>query len=124
MGFFKRFFSKRKSELDSTKEKEEDPMFSVLQEQYERDIDKDVLSIESILADDDDHLEPAPIQPAPDYDRHDASVDDVLDDDEMEDFSERNVIEHTSIEELGNHLENAGIMGDVSTEVSFDSDEE
>ena len=36
----------------------------------------------------------------------------------------RNVIEHTSIEELGNHLENAGIMGDVSTEVSFDSDEE
>ena len=50
--------------------------------------------------------------------------DDVLDDDEMEDFSERNVIEHTSIEELGNHLENAGIMGDVSTEVSFDSDEE
>ena len=123
MGFFKRLFSKRKSERESAEEKEEDPMFSVLQEQYERDIDEDVSSIESILADDDEELEPAPIQPAPDYDRHDASVDDVLDDDEMEDFSERNVIEHTSIEELGNHLENAGIMGDVSTEVSFDSDE-
>lgn len=122
MGFFKRLFSKRKSERESAEEKEEDPMFSVLQEQYERDIDEDVSSIESILADDDEELEPAPIQPAPDYDRHDASVDDVLDDDEMEDFSERNVIEHTSIEELGNHLENAGIMGDVSTEVSFDSD--
>ena len=122
MGFFKRLFSKRKSERESTEEKQEDPMFSVLQEQYERDIDEDVSSIESILADDDEELEPAPIQPAPDYDRHDASVDDVLDDDEMEDFSERNVIEHTSIEELGNHLENAGIMGDVSTEVSFDSD--
>jgi len=99
-------------------------MFSILQEQYERDIDEDVSSIESILADDDEELEPARIQPAPDYDRHDASVDDVLDDDEMEDFSDKNVIEHTSIEELGNHLENAGIMGDVSTEVSFDSDEE
>ena len=122
MGFFKRLFSKRKSERESAEEKEEDPMFSVLQEQYERDIDEDVSSIESILADDDEELEPAPIQPAPDYDRHDASVDDVLDDDEMEDFSERNVIEHASIEELGNHLENAGIMGDVSTEVSFDSD--
>ena len=124
MGFFKRLFSKRKSELESVEEKEEDPMFSVLQEQYERDIDEDVSSIESILADDDDQLEPVSIQPAPDYDRHDASVDDVLGDDEMEDFSDKNVIEHTSIEELGNHLENAGIMGDVSAEVSFDSDEE
>ena len=89
MGFFKRFFSKRKSELESVEEKEEDPMFSVLQEQYERDIDEDVSSIESILADDDEELEPATIQPAPDYDRHDASVDDVLDDDEMEDFSDK-----------------------------------
>ena len=124
MGFFKRFFSKRKSELESAEEKEEDPMFSVLQEQYERDIDEDVSSIESILADDDDQLQPAPVKPAPDYDRHDASGDDVLDDDEMEDFSDKNVIEHTSIEELGNHLQNAGIIGDVSTEVSFDSDEE
>ena len=124
MGFFKRFFSKRKSELESAEEKEEDSMFSVLQEQYERDIDEDVSSIESILADDDEEPEPATIQPAPDYDRHDASVDDVLDDDEMEDFSDKNVIEHTSIEELGNHLDNAGIMGDVSIEVSFDSDEE
>ena len=123
MGFFKRLFSKRKSERESAKEKEEDPMFSVLQEQYERDIDEDVSSIESILAEDDEELEPATIQPAPDYDRHEASVDDVLDDEEMEDFSERNVIEHTSIEELGDHLENVGIMGDVSTEVSFDSDE-
>ena len=58
MGFFKRLFSKRKSELESAEEKEEDPMFSVLQEQYERDIDEDVLSIESILADDDDQLGP------------------------------------------------------------------
>ena len=124
MGFFKRFFSIRKSELESVEEKEEDPMFSVLQEQYERAIDEDVSSIESILADDDDQLQPAPVKPAPDYDRHDASVDDVLDDDEMEDFSDKNVIEHTSIEELGNHLQNAGIIGDVSTEVSFDSDEE
>ena len=125
MGFFKRFFSKRKSGNESVEENEgDDPMLSVLQDQYQRDIDENVSSIESILADADDQLEPATIQPAPDYDRHDASVDDVLDDDEMEDFSERNVIEHTSIEELGNHLENAGIMGDVSTEVSFDSDEE
>jgi hypothetical protein len=42
----------------------------------------------------------------------------------MENFSDKNVIEHTSIEELGNHLEAAGIIGDVSTAVSFDSGEE
>tara|TARA_B100000925_G_scaffold138307_1_gene103597 strand:- start:62 stop:517 length:456 start_codon:yes stop_codon:yes gene_type:complete len=124
MGFFKRLFQRRKSGTESAEEKEEDPMFSALQEQYVRDIEEDVSSIESILADDDDQLEPAPIQPAPDYDRHDASADDVLEDEEMEDFWDKNVIEHTSIEELGNHLENAGIMGDVSTEVSFDSDKE
>ena len=99
-------------------------MIPVLEDQYQRDIDEEVSSIESILADDDDQLEPATIQPAPDYDRHDASVDDVLDDDEMENFSDKNVIEHTSIEELGNHLEAAGIIGDVSTAVSFDSGEE
>ena len=124
MGFFKRFFSKRKPGIESAEEKEEDPMLSVLQEQYERDIDENVSSIESILADADDQLEPATIQPAPDYDGHDASVDDVLDDDEMENFSDKNVIEHTSIEGLGNHLEDAGIIGDVSTAVTFDSGEE
>lgn len=99
-------------------------MLSVLQEQYQRDIGEDVSSIESILADEDDQFEPTTVQPAPDYDRYDASVDDVLEDEEMENFSDKNVIEHTSIEELGNHLEDAGIIGDVSTAVSFDSDEE
>ena len=125
MGFFKRLFSKRKSGNETVEEnKEDDPMIPVLEDQYQRDIDEDVSSIESILADDDDQLEPATIQPAPDYDRHDASVDDVLDDDEMENFSDKNVMEHTSIEELGNHLEAAEIIGDVSTAVSFDSGEE
>ncbi|MDP6223753.1 MAG: hypothetical protein QGF34_01670 [Candidatus Poseidoniaceae archaeon] len=122
MGFFKRFFSKIKSGNESVEENEgDDPMLSVLQDQYRRDIDEDVSSIESILADADDQLEPATIQPAPDYD---ASVDDILDDDEMENFSDKNVIEHTSIEGLGNHLEDAGIIGDVSTAVTFDSGEE
>lgn len=125
MGFFKRFFSKGKSGNETAEgNKEDDPMLPVLQEQYQRDIGEDVSSIESILADEDDQLEPTTVQPAPDYDRHDASVDDVLEDDEMENFSDKNVIEHTSIEELGNHLEHAGIIGDVSTAVSFDSDEE
>ena len=125
MGFFKRFFSKRKSGNEIAEEnKGDDPMLSVLEEQYQRDIGEDVSSIESILADEDDQFEPTTVQPAPDYDRHDASVDDVLEDEEMENFSDKNVIEHTSIEELGNHLEDAGIIGDVSTAVSFDSDEE
>jgi hypothetical protein len=41
----------------------------------------------------------------------------------MENYSEKNVVEHSSIEELGNHLDSAAIIGDVSTEVSFDSPE-
>jgi hypothetical protein len=38
-------------------------------------------------------------------------------------FSENNVVEHDSIEEIGNHLESATIEGDVSKEVTFHWDE-
>ena len=69
----------------------------------------------------DDRPEPLDVEPAPDYDDHDALPDDVLLEEEMKNYSDKNVVEHISIEELGNHLESAGIIGDISTEVSFES---
>ena len=98
-------------------------MLSTLQDQYQRDIEEDVSSIQSILGDEEDQPEPLVALPAPDYDEHDASVDDVLKDSEMGNFSEKNVVEHSSVKELGNHLESAPVMGDLPSEVSFDSKE-
>ncbi|MGB1365448.1 MAG: hypothetical protein ACPH9F_03855 [Candidatus Poseidoniaceae archaeon] len=124
MGFLRRFFSKQKesTEVDANKVTEE-KIQSKLKEQYRRDIVEDVSSIESILDDDEDKPEELNVLPAPDYDEHDAIADDVLLDSDMESFTEKNIVEHTSIEELGNHLESATVLGDVSTEVSFDSPE-
>ena len=124
MGFLRRFFSKQKesTEVDANKVTEE-KIQSKLKEQYRRDIVEDVSSIESILDDDEDKPEELNVLPAPDYDEHDAIADDVLLDSDMESFTEKNIVEHTSIEELGNHLKSATVLGDVSTEVSFDSPE-
>ncbi len=123
MGFIRRFFTKRNSSAEPEEDSTEDNMLSKLKEQYQRDIEEDVSTIESILEDDEEELEDLEILPAPDYDEHDATVDDVLIDSEMGNYSEKNVVEHSSIEELGNHLDSATIIGDVSTEVSFDPPE-
>jgi len=124
MGFLRRFFSKRKESTEvDVSEVTEEKIQSKLKEQYRRDIGEDVLSIESILDDEEDKPEEVNVLPAPDYDEHDAIADDVLLDSDMGSYSEKNIVEHASIEELGNHLESATILGDVSTEVSFDSSE-
>lgn len=124
MGFLRRFFSKQKESTEvNESEVTEEKIQSKLKEQYRRDIVEDVSSIESILGDEEDKPEEVNVLPAPDYDEHDAIADDVLLDSDMESYTEKNTVEHTSIEELGNHLESATVLGDVSTEVSFDSPE-
>ena len=124
MGFFKRLFQKRSNDTQANQGEDEiDPMLATLKDQYDRDIEKDVTSIESILDADEEQPEEMAILPAPDYDENDATSDDVLSDDEMVSFSDKNVVEHDSIEEIGNHLESATIEGDVSKEVTFHGDE-
>jgi hypothetical protein len=123
MGFFRRFFSKGGQNVDSKEDSEkEDNMLPVLEKQYKRDIEEDVSTIESVLEDEEETLVTQIPIPAPDYDEHDASVDDILSDSEMESYTEKNVIEHNSVVELGNHLESASIIGDLPSEVSFDSE--
>ena len=123
MGFFRRFFSKGGQNVDSKEDSEkEDNMLPVLEKQYKRDIEEDVSTIESILEDEEETVVTQIPIPAPDYDEHDASVDDILSDSEMESYTEKNVIEHNSVDGLGNHLESASIIGDLPTEVSFDSE--
>lgn len=124
MGFLRRFFSKQKESTEVNESQvTEEKIQSKLKEHYRRDIVEDVSSIESILGDEEDKPDEVNVLPAPDYDEHDAIADDVLLDSDMESYTEKNTVEHTSIEELGNHLESATVLGDVSTEVSFDSPE-
>ena len=124
MGFFRRFFSQqdKRPEVEQ-KERVEERIQSALKEQYRHDVVENVSAIESILEDKEDEPAESIALPAPDYDEHDATVDDVLADLEMESFSEKNTVEHTSVEDIGNHLESAIVVGDVPDEVSFEVDE-
>lgn len=119
MGFFRRLFSNRKSTTEM-EENSEDDMLSTLKEQYQRDIEQDVSAIESVLDSDEEQPEIVEALPAPDYDSERTTVEEALLDTEMENFSEKNVIEHNSIEDIGNHLKSASIVGDIPSEVSFD----
>lgn len=123
MGFFRRLFSNRKSTTEM-EENSEDDMLSTLKEQYQRDIEQDVSAIESVLDSDEEQPEIVEALPAPDYDSERATVEEALLDTEMENFSEKNVVEHNSIEDIGNHLKSASIVGDIPSEVSFDSPSE
>jgi len=124
MGFFRRFFSQqdKRPEVEQ-KERVEERIQSALKEQYRHDVVENVSAIESILEDKEDEPAESIALPAPDYDEHDATVDDVLAELEMESFSEKNTVEHTSVEDIGNHLESAIVVGDVPDEVSFEADE-
>ena len=121
MGFFKRFFAKKRDESsDEANNAAEQNIQLQLKAQYHRDIDEDVSSLESILDDSEDQPEESVVLPAPDYDEPNVTVDDVLVESEMENFSEKNTVEHASVEDIGNHLESATVVGDVSSEVSFE----
>jgi len=121
MGFFKRFFGKKRDESsDEPNNAVEQNIQSQLKAQYHRDIDEDVSTLESILEDREDQPEESVVLPAPDYDEPNVTVDDVLVESEMESFSEKNTVEHASVDNIGNHLESATVVGDVSSEVSFE----
>ena len=122
MGFFRRFFTKKNQdvETEASFEESEEEILEVLKKQYVVDVEENVESIESILDEDEKEILPGNVQPAPDYDQSNAALEDVLVDEEMESFSEKNVVTHDSIEQIGDHLNTAKIIGDLPEEVSFD----
>lgn len=122
MGFFRRLFTKKSQEAETevSFEESEEEILEVLKKQYVVDVGENVESIESILDEDEEEIIPSHVQPAPDYDQSNAAVEDVLVEDEMENYSEKNVVTHDSIEEIGDHLNSAKIIGDLPEEVSFD----
>ena len=122
MGFFRRFFTKKNQDVETEPsfEESEEEILEALKKQYVVDVEENVESIESILDEDEEEILPGNVQPAPDYDQSNAALEDVLVDEEMESFSEKNVVTHDSIEQIGDHLNTAKIIGDLPEEVSFD----
>ena len=122
MGFFRRFFSKKSQDIETEAsfEESEEEILEVLKKQYVVDVGENVESIESILDEEEEEVHQTLAKPAPDYDQSNAALEDVLEAEEMENFSEKNVIIHDSIEEMGDHLNTAKIIGDLPEEVSFD----
>ena len=122
MRFFRRLFSKKNqsNEAEATFEESEEAILEVLKKQYVVDLEENVESIGTILEDKNEDQPRGDIQPAPDYDESTAEPEDILKEDEMENFSEKNVVTHDSIEEMGNHLTTARIIGDLPEEVTFD----
>ena len=122
MGFFRRFFKKesQNAKTEPSFEESEEEILEVLKKQYDVDVEENVESIESILEGEEDIIVPGDVQPAPDYDESNAALEDVLEDEEMENFSDKNVVTHETIDEMGDHLNSARIIGDLPEEVSFD----
>ena len=122
MGFFRRLFTRKNQDIqtETTFEESEEEILETLKKQYAVDVEENVESIEFILGEDEEEIPPGHVQPAPDYDQSNAALEDVLVDEAMENFSEKNVIIHDSIEEMGDHLNTARIIGDLPEEVSFD----
>jgi hypothetical protein len=124
MGFVHRLkkILSSKIEEDETKQEEfHDPHHEKMTEEFvqrQQGVIDDAMSeleskVENVKA------EPSPTT-APDYDAGEVEVADLLSTDEhIQDHSEMNVIEHQSVEEIGDHLESATIVGDLPEEVKF-----
>ncbi|MBP03377.1 MAG: hypothetical protein CMA72_01120 [Euryarchaeota archaeon] len=125
MGFVNRFkslFSSKSEPLDEQPVEFHDPhqekMAEAFVERQQGVIDDAMNELESI--DEKIKSEPDPT-PASDYDAGDVEMQELLSEDvKSEDHSEMNVIEHFSLEEMGDHLESATIEGDLPEEVKFE----
>ena len=63
--------------------------------------------------------EPIPTA-APAYDAGEVELSDLLSaDEQLQDYSELNTVDHQSVEEMGDHLESATLVGDLPEEIEF-----
>ena len=124
MGFvnrLKKVFSSKSEESEVEGEEFHDPHQEKLTEDYvqrqQSVIDDAMNELESNVQKVKREAEPAA---APAYDAGEVEVMDLLSADELpQDHSELNTVEHQSVEEMGDHLESATIVGDLPEEIEF-----
>jgi hypothetical protein len=124
MGFLnrlKKVFSSKPEEVEAEEVEFHDPHQEQLTEAFvqrqQSVIDDAMNELESNVQKVKQALEPTA---APAYDAGEVEVMELLSADEQpEDHSILNIVEHQSVEEMGDHLESAAIVGDLPEEVEF-----
>ena len=124
MGFvnwLKKVFSSKREEVEVEEVEFHDPHQERLTEDFvqrqQSVIDDAMNELESNVQKVKRELEPTA---APAYDAGEVEVMDLLSADEQpQDHSELNIVEHQSVEEMGDHLESATIVGDLPEEIEF-----
>tara|TARA_B100000459_G_scaffold85384_1_gene47805 strand:- start:1414 stop:1803 length:390 start_codon:yes stop_codon:yes gene_type:complete len=125
MGFINRLkmaFSSKPEQEKVVDEEFHDPhqkkMTEAFVERQQSVIDDAMTALE--LADEKVRSDPVPTA-ASNYDAGEVEMQDLFADEEHhEDHSEVNVVEHLSVEELGEHLKSAKIEGDIPDEIHFE----
>lgn len=125
MGFVNRLktlFTSKPEQIEEQPKEFQDPhqveMAEAFVERQQSVIDDAMNELESI--DEKEKKEPTPTS-ASNYDAGDVEMMELLSEEEQpEDYSEMNVVEHLSVEEIGSHLESAIVEGDLPEEVKFE----
>ena len=124
MGFLnrlKKVFSSKPEEVEAEEVEFHDPHQEQLTEAFvqrqQSVIDDAMNELESNVQKVKQALEPTA---APAYDAGEVEVMELLSADEQPEYhSTLNIVEHQSVEEMGDHLESAAIVGDLPEEVEF-----
>ena len=124
MGFLSRlkkvFFSKHE-ETEVEEVEFHDPHQERLTEDF---VQRQQSVIDDAMNELESHVEKIKADPtptaAPAYDAGEVELSDLLSPDEqLQDYSELNTVEHQSVEEMGDHLESATLVGDLPEEIEF-----
>ena len=124
MGFLDRFkqaFGSKSETTDSNETEYRDPLEEQMKKEHASRQQSVIDEAMAELEGENQQLRPEPVSDSPpDYDVGAVEAEDLLVEEETEsDHSLLNIIEHESVEEMGDHLESVTILGDLPEEVEL-----
>lgn len=124
MGFLERFkqaFGSKPETSESNKTEYRDPLEEQMREEHASRQQSVIDEAMAELEGENQKLKPEHVSDSPpDYDVGVVEAEDLLVEEETEsDHSLLNIIEHESVEEMGDHLESVTILGDLPEEVEL-----
>lgn len=124
MGFLDRFkqaFGSKPETSESNKTEYRDPLEEQMREEHASRQQSVIDEAMAELEGENQKLKPEHVSDSPpDYDVGVVEAEDLLVEEETEsDHSLLNIIEHESVEEMGDHLESVTILGDLPEEVEL-----
>lgn len=124
MGFLDRFkqaFGLKSETLEASETEYRDPLEEQMRQAHASRQQSVIDEAMAELEGENQQLKPEHVSDSPpDYDVGAVEAEDLLVEEETEsDHSLLNIIEHESVDEMGNHLESVTILGDLPEEVEF-----